>query len=101
MEGEFIDPACYFTHGGQGPAHRECALTCARTGQDLAFLNRAGGRIYPIIAARHGTDPNDSLYAVVGYPVIVRGTLYETRGQRALVVANAERVDAGAAAGSR
>jgi hypothetical protein len=94
LEGEIIDPQCYFTHGGQGLAHRDCALMCARGGQGLAFLNRAGGRVYPIIAGRHGANPNDSLYAVVGYPVLVRGTLYEVRGQRALLVAQAERLDA-------
>jgi hypothetical protein len=94
LEGEVIDPQCYFTHGGQGPTHRDCALMCARGGQGLAFLNRAGGRVYPIIAGRHGANPNDSLYAVVGYPVLVRGTLYEVRGQRALLVAQAERLNA-------
>lgn len=92
LEGEIIDPQCYFTHGGRGVAHRDCALLCARGGQSLAFLNRAGGRVYPIIAGAHGTNPNDSLYAVVGYPVLVRGTLYEVRGQRALLVTQAERL---------
>lgn len=92
LEGEIIDPQCYFTHGGRGPAHRDCALLCARGGQGLAFLNRAGGRVYPIIADRHGANPNDSLYAVVGYPVLVRGTLYERQGQRALLIKNAERL---------
>ncbi len=90
LEGEIIDPQCYFTHGGRGLVHRDCALMCARGGQSLAFLNRAGGRVYPIILAAHGANPNDSLYAVVGYPVLVRGTLYEVRGQRALLVVRAE-----------
>ena len=90
LEGEIIDPQCYFTHGGQGLAHRECALMCARGGQGLAFLNRAGGRVYPIIADRHGGNPNDSLYAVVGYPVVVRGTLYQVGGQRALLIRRAQ-----------
>ena len=92
LEGEIIDPQCYFTHGGQGLAHRDCALMCARGGQGLAFLNRAGGRVYPIIADRHGANPNDSLYAVVGYPVLVSGMLYEVKGQRALQVARAKRL---------
>lgn len=92
LEGEIIDPQCYFTHGGRGLEHRTCALLCARGGQDLAFLNRAGGRVYPIIAGRHGANPNDSLYDVVGYPVLVRGTLYELRGQRVLLVQKAERL---------
>ena len=92
LEGEIIDPQCYFTHGGVGLAHRDCALMCARGGQGLAFLNRVGGRVYPIIAGRHGENPNDSLYAGVGYPVLVRGTLYEVRGQQALRVVLAERL---------
>jgi hypothetical protein len=94
LEGEIIDPQCYFTHGGQGPSHRDCALLCARGGQSLAFLNRAGGRVYPIIAGRHGANPNDSLYAVVGFPVLVQGTLYEVRGQHALLVSRAQRLSA-------
>jgi hypothetical protein len=92
MEGEIIDPQCWFTHGGSGPGHRDCALMCARGGQSLAFLNRAGQRVYPIIAATHGANPNDSLYAVVGYPVIVHGTLFARGGQQALVVSRAERI---------
>jgi hypothetical protein len=92
LVGEIIDPQFYFTHGGRGLEHRTCAILCARGGQDLAFLNRAGGRVYPIIAGRHGANPNDSLYDAVGYPVLVRGTLYELRGQRVLLVQKAERL---------
>lgn len=95
LEGEIIDPQCYFTHGGRGLVHRDCAILCARGGQSLAFLNRAGGRVVPIIAGRHGANPNDSLYAVVGYPVLVRGTLYDLRGQQVLRVTRAERLSAG------
>ena len=95
VEGEIIDPQCFFTHGGRGPGHRAGALLCARGGQDLAFLNRAGGRVYPIIAARHGQNPNDSLDAVVGYPVVVVGALYETGGLRALRVDGIKRLDTG------
>ena len=94
MEGEIIDPQCWYTHGGRGESHRDCALMCARGGQTLAFLNRAGERVYPIIAGAHGANPNDSLYAVVGYPVIVTGTLYARRGQQALVVTHAARIGA-------
>ncbi|MBI1797210.1 MAG: hypothetical protein HY076_04915 [Candidatus Eisenbacteria bacterium] len=101
MEGEIIDPQCWFTHGGEGLSHRDCALMCARGGQSLGFVNRAGQRFYPIIAATHGVNPNDSLYAVVGYPVIVHGTLFTRGGQEALVVARAERIGGAAAAESK
>ena len=86
MEGEIIDPQCYYTHGGRGLAHRSCALFCARGGQDLAFLNRVRDQVIPVIAGRHGQNPNDSLYRWVGYPVIVHGALFGKRGGRALRV---------------
>ena len=97
LEGEIIDPQCYFTHGGRGLDHRKCALMCSRGGQSLAFLNRAGSRVYPIISGRHGGNPNDNLYAVVGYPVVVHGMLYEVHGEQALLVDQAERIPGAAA----
>jgi hypothetical protein len=93
LEGEIVDPQCLFTHEGRGEAHRACALFCARGGQDLAFLNRAGERVYPIIADRHGRNPNAGLYDVVGYPVIVHGKLYKRRNDRVLRVDRVERLD--------
>jgi hypothetical protein len=92
LEGEIIDPQCYFTHNATGEAHRPCAIHCGKGGQSFAFLNRAGGKVYPIIAGGHGQNPNDSLYAVVGYPVLVQGTIYEKNGQRVLLVARTERL---------
>src|SRR5206468_1365283 len=96
MEGEIIDPQCWFTHGGEGLAHRACAQMCARGGQDLAFLNRSGGRVYPIIAPGHGANPNDSLVDVVGYPVVIEARLFVRHGQRAIMVRRVKRLDAAA-----
>ena len=95
MEGEIIDPQCYYTHGGRGLAHRSCAIYCARGGQDLAFLNRAGERLYPLIAAHHGADPNAAVLRYVGYPVVVQGAWFEKRGQRVLRVDVVHRLDGG------
>lgn len=97
LEGEIIDPQCYFTHGGgQGLAHRPCALFCARGGQNMAFLNRAGSRVYPIIAAKHGADPNDGLLGYVGYPVVIEGTWFGSKDQRVLRIDAVKRLDGGA-----
>lgn len=93
MEGEIVDPQCLFTHEGRGLAHRSCALMCARGGQDLAFMNRVGERVLPIIADRHGRNPNAKLYAVVGYPVLVEGTIYTRGKDRVLRVDRVERFD--------
>lgn len=93
LEGEIVDPQCYYTHGGRGLGHRSCALYCARGGQDMAFLNRAGDRLYPIIAARHGADPNEGLLAYVGYPVIVEGAWFGKDASRVLRVDRVRRLD--------
>ena len=95
LEGEIIDPQCYFTHGGRGLAHRSCAIYCARGGQDLAFLNRAGDRMIPLVAARHGADPNAAVLRYVGYPVVVQGVFFEKSGQRVLRVDAIHRLDGG------
>jgi hypothetical protein len=101
MEGEIVDPQCLFTHEGRGTAHRSCALMCARGGQDLAFMNRVGERVLPIIADRHGRNPNAGLYAVVGYPVLVQGTIYARGKDRVLRVDRVERLDVQRAPRSR
>jgi hypothetical protein len=98
LEGEVVDPQCYFMHDGHGLAHRSCALYCARGGQDLAFLERTSGRVYPIVAARHGADPNDGLLGYVGYPVSVNAVLYQRDQQQVLVVERLSRLDGGAPA---
>jgi hypothetical protein len=95
LEGEIIDPQCYFTHGGRGLAHRSCAIYCARGGQDLAFLNRAGDRMIPLVAARHGANPNDAVLRYVGYPVVVQGMFFDKGGQRVLRVDLVHRLDGG------
>lgn len=77
LTGELIDPQCWFTHNGEGEKHAECAVRCARGGQDLAFLDSRTGEVHTMIAVGHGKNPNDGLYEHVGVPVLVRGTLYK------------------------
>lgn len=77
LTGELIDPQCWFTHNGEGEKHAECAVRCARGGQDLAFLDSTTGEVHTLIAVGHGKNPNDGLYDHVGVPVRARGTLYK------------------------
>lgn len=90
LHGEIIDPQCYFTHDGRGADHAACALLCARGGQDLAFLDEADGRVYPLIAAAHGMDPNHGLTPHVGRAVDMEGVLFR-RGATAFLLI--QRVD--------
>jgi len=90
LHGEIIDPQCYFTHDGRGADHAACAVMCARGGQDLAFLDEADGRVYPLIAASHGMDPNHGLIPHVGRVVDMEGVLFR-RGATAFLLI--QRVD--------
>jgi len=70
LEGEIIDPQCYFTHG-------------------------AGDRMIQLVAARHGANPNDAVLRYVGYPVVVQGVFFDKGGQRVLRVDLVHRLDGG------
>lgn len=92
LEGEIIDPQCWYTHNGEGPGHARCAVSCARGGQNLAFLDRRSGEVYTILAAAHGQNPNDGLYDHVGVPVSVKGTSYRRGANRGLIVESVQKV---------
>ncbi|MEO5618254.1 MAG: hypothetical protein ABIS67_10815 [Candidatus Eisenbacteria bacterium] len=85
VTGEIVDPQCWFTHDGQGAKHRSCAVLCARGGQDLAILDSTTGRLYSILGAGHGVDPNKNLLDHVAVPVRIKGTVY-TRGPNQAIV---------------
>ena len=90
LEGELVDPQCWFTHNGEGLEHAGCARMCARGGQDLAFLDHETGALYGILAAGHGKNPNEGKYAHVGMRVRVKGTAYDRGGNRGLLVQSVE-----------
>lgn len=90
--GELVDPQCWFTHNGEGKEHVTCAVACAKGGQDLAFLDSRTGEIHTLLAASHGTNPNDGLYEHVGVPVRARGTLYKRGTNSGLLMEKIELV---------
>lgn len=92
LAGELVDPQCWFTHNGEGRKHADCAVTCARGGQNLAFLEKDTRDLYTLIAPGHGKNPNVGLYDHVGVPVHVRGTVYQRGTNRGLLLEGVERV---------
>lgn len=86
LRGEIIDPQCYFTHDSRGLEHASCARMCAKGGQDMAFLDEASGRIWPLIAAGHGRNPNDGLLDHIGKPVEVEGVVFARGANEVLLI---------------
>ena len=91
MNGEIIDPQCYFTHDSRGAAHASCAAICAKGGQGLAFLDDATGIVYPLIARSHGASQNEGLLPHLGKPVQVKGVVYRKAGNAVLLVQSVAR----------
>ena len=86
MNGEIIDPQCYFTHASRGAAHASCAAMCAKGGQGLSFLDDATGKLYPLIAKAHGASQNEGLLPHLGKSVRVSGTVYRSGSNAALLI---------------
>ncbi len=86
LQGEIVDPQCWIQHDGRGKAHTGCALSCAKSGQTLAFLDDKTGKLYQVLAPSHSADPNEPLYAWVGKPVFVKGDLMARGGMNAIVI---------------
>jgi len=87
IKGRVIDPVCLITMDMKGEGHRECALRCAKAGENLAIMDEKG-KIYPILPGEAFTNPNDPVLDHVEKQVIVKGTLIEKGGISYIVIKN-------------
>jgi hypothetical protein len=92
LKGEIVDPQCWITHDGRGTAHTGCALSCAKAGQTLAFLDDPSGTLYMLLADNHSKNPNEPWYSYVGKPVIAKGDVF-ARGKLNAIVLRSVVVD--------
>ena len=79
IKGKVIDPLCLITMDMKGEGHKECATKCAKSGENLAIMDEKG-KIYPIMAGKVYTNPNDAVLNYVEKTVTVKGTLIESGG---------------------
>ena len=86
--GEVMDPACFLEAGVKsiGPAHYQCAIDCARSGQTLAIYDRNQDRIYFIAGELPGKNPNDPLMPYIHKKVDVTGTVYHRADAYGIVI---------------
>jgi hypothetical protein len=88
IEGLVRDIACPI----QNPAatatefNLQCALECARRGSPLVIQTKAGVLYIPISDSMPDTDQRKKLMPFVGKFVRARGTVFERKGTRAIVV---------------
>jgi hypothetical protein len=85
IKGRVIDPVCLITMNMKGEGHKGCAFNCAKAGENLAIMDEKG-KIYPILAPKIETNPNQPVLDYVEKAVTVKGTLIESGGISYIVI---------------
>lgn len=77
LRGEILDSKCYLgaMRPGDGAGHRACAMLCIRGGiaPMLYSVDADGGARYDVVVDAKGGRIDESVIALVGMPVSVRG----------------------------
>jgi hypothetical protein len=85
IKGEVIDVKCYNQdHSQVGKDHEQCALSCARRGNQMGILTSDG--VY-LIAGDYSKENNKKLIEFVAKQVQAKGEVTEKDGQKTITVA--------------
>src|SRR5215475_8084356 len=85
VKGEVIDQPCYEKGGSKGEAHKGCALSCAKRGNQMAILEDGSNTVYSI-TGDYAANKNEKLIPFVAEIVEVKGTVTEKDGKKWLNV---------------
>jgi type 1 fimbria pilin len=91
LKGEVIDQPCYEGKGAKGEAHKACALSCAKRGNQMAILDD-GGTVYSI-TGDYAANKNEKLISYVAETVEVKGTVSEKDGKKWLNITSIKKAD--------
>ena len=92
LKGEVIDQPCYDNGGKKGEAHKACALSCAKRGNQMAILDD-GGAVYSI-TGDYAANKNEKLVPYVAESVEVKGTVTEKDGKKWVAITSIKKADA-------
>ncbi|MBI3652296.1 MAG: hypothetical protein HY231_14840 [Acidobacteria bacterium] len=81
IKGEVIDQPCYEgKNGARGEAHKACALSCAKRGNQLAIVDDKNN-VYSI-TGDYTANKNEKLIAFVAETVEAKGVVTEKDGKK-------------------
>ena len=82
IKGEVIDQPCYEGKGdgGRGEAHKACALSCAKRGNQLAIVDEKNN-VYSI-TGDYSANKNEKLVPFVSETVEAKGVVSEKDGKK-------------------
>ena len=84
IRGEVVDTGCYVIGNRHGARHRQCAIACARSGQDLGVLEEETGLLYVEIRDQQDRAVRSQLLPFVARQVEVRGDPHIQGGLRGM-----------------
>ena len=92
VEGLVRDVACPIQNPEATATHlsMKCLRECAKNGSPLVILSKEGELYFPISDKMPDGDQRQKLLPFLGKYVRVRGTVYERKGTRAIVIAEIE-----------
>ena len=86
LRGEVVEPSCFVVGNRRGESHRQCAIACARAGQDLAVLDERSGLLWLELPDRREGRAEQRLLPHIARRVEVSGFAAERGGVRGLMV---------------
>lgn len=86
LRGEIVETGCFVIGNRHGPKHRQCAIACARAGQDLGILDQASGLLHVEIRDQREGTKLSTLLPYVAQNVEVRGRPFIRGGIRGIAI---------------
>ena len=93
LKGEVIDQPCYDKGGKKGEAHKACALSCAKRGNQMAILEDGTNNVYSI-EGDYADNKNEKLVPYVAETVEVKGTVSEKDGKKWVTISSIKKAEA-------
>jgi hypothetical protein len=93
VKGEVIDLPCYEGKGGaHGEKHRQCAVACAKKGNQLAILEDGTNAVY-VITGSYSANKNEKLIPFVAEKVEAKGEVSEKDSKKYLSITSIKKLE--------
>lgn len=97
IRGEVVETGCFVIGDRHGPDHRQCAIACARAGQDLGILDEETGLLHIEIRDQRDAPVPSALLGHVAERVEVRGRGWQRGGLQGIEIRQVQTLGARAA----
>jgi hypothetical protein len=93
LRGEVVETGCFVIGDRHGEKHRQCAIACARAGQDLGILDAQTGILYVEIRNQEEGPVPSLLIDHVARQVEVRGQILAAGGVQGVAINRVRALD--------